>query len=121
MKLISSLPTLLSATMLVQGTAAFAPRSFHTASTRRFAVNASVPELQQAIAEVRDAASEFGDETAHFANIWIGNMLEGKADGAAAGLLEDCLLDDDSGKCEKFEKALTKLDDLLGVGAGEQY
>jgi hypothetical protein len=48
-------------------------------------------------------------------------MLAGNMEGTAAGLLEECILDDDDGKCEKFSSALDKLDKLLGVGAGEQY
>lgn len=48
-------------------------------------------------------------------------MLDGNMEGTAAGLLEECILDDDGGKCEKFSDALQKLDKLLGVGAGEQY
>lgn len=53
--------------------------------------------------------------------VWIDNTLAGKMEGTAAGLLDECVLDDDEGKCEKFSNALTKLDSLLGVGAGEQY
>mmetsp|Transcript_2591 Transcript_2591/g.5550 ORF Transcript_2591/g.5550 Transcript_2591/m.5550 type:complete len:121 (-) Transcript_2591:976-1338(-) len=79
------------------------------------------PELEAAIDEVREAASSFGEQTAHFANVWIDNTLAGKMEGTAAGLLDECVLDDDEGKCEKFSNALTKLDSLLGVGAGEQY
>jgi hypothetical protein len=47
-------------------------------------------------------------------------MLEGNMEGQAAGLLDECVLDD-TDNCENFSKALKKLDDLLGVGAGEQY
>lgn len=79
------------------------------------------PELEAAISEVRDAASAFGEETAHFANVWIDRTIEGKQESAAAGILEECLLDDDEGNCERFSNALNKLDGLLGVGAGEQY
>lgn len=53
--------------------------------------------------------------------VWIDRTLEGKREGTAAGLLEECVLDDDEGKCERFTSALTKLDGLLGVGAAEQY
>lgn len=52
---------------------------------------------------------------------WIDHMLEGNMEGTAAGLLEECVLDDKDGKCEKFSNALEKLDKLLGVGVGEQY
>ena len=52
---------------------------------------------------------------------WVDRMLEGNVEGTAAGLLEECVLDDEGGKCEKFSNALEKLDKLLGVGAGEQY
>ncbi|KAL7534549.1 hypothetical protein ACHAWF_004868 [Thalassiosira exigua] len=79
------------------------------------------PELEAAIADVREAASAFSEETAHFANVWIDRTIEGNKEGTAAGLLEECLLDDDEGKCERFSNALTKLDGLLGVGAGEQF
>eukprot|EP00554_Chaetoceros_debilis_P011952 CAMPEP_0194116454 /NCGR_PEP_ID=MMETSP0150-20130528/27085_1 /TAXON_ID=122233 /ORGANISM="Chaetoceros debilis, Strain MM31A-1" /LENGTH=131 /DNA_ID=CAMNT_0038807163 /DNA_START=43 /DNA_END=438 /DNA_ORIENTATION=- len=87
-------------------------------------VDAESPELQQAIADVREAASAFGDDTAAFANKWIDNILsstEGKQ--SAVGLLDECLIgDDDSGaKCDAFEDALKKLDSLIGVGATEQY
>ena len=53
--------------------------------------------------------------------VWIERTLEGNQEGAAAGLLEECVLDDDQGKCERFDTALKKLDSLLGVGASEQY
>ena len=79
------------------------------------------PELQEAIAEVREAAKAFGDETSHFANTWIDKMLEGKTDSMASGLLEECLIDDDGEACRRFETALKKLDSLLGVGATEQF
>ena len=78
------------------------------------------PELEAAIADVRECASAFGDDTAHFANVWIDKMIEGNMEGTAAGLLDECVLDD-SDNCEKFSKALSKLDGLLGVVAGEQY
>jgi len=52
--------------------------------------------------------------------VWIDKMIEGNMDGTAAGLLDECVLDD-SDKCENFSKALSKLDGLLGVVAGEQY
>ena len=57
----------------------------------------------------------------HMNLVWIDRTIEGNQEGTAAGLLEECLLDDDEGKCERFEKALDKLDGLLGVGAGEQF
>ena len=79
------------------------------------------PEIEAAIADVREAASAFGEETAGFANRWVDRMLEGNVEGTAAGLLEECVLDDEGGKCEKFSNALEKLDKLLGVGVGEQY
>ena len=53
--------------------------------------------------------------------MWIDRTIEGNQEGTAAGLLEECLLDDDEGKCERFSNALSKLDSLLGVGAGEQF
>ena len=52
--------------------------------------------------------------------VWIDKMIEGNMEGTAAGLLDECVLDD-SDNCEKFSKALSKLDGLLGVVAGEQY
>mmetsp|Transcript_34323 Transcript_34323/g.58252 ORF Transcript_34323/g.58252 Transcript_34323/m.58252 type:complete len:121 (-) Transcript_34323:306-668(-) len=79
------------------------------------------PEIESAISDVRAAAKEFGEETAHFANVWIDRTIEGNKEGTAAGLLEECILDDDEGKCERFSNALAKLDALLGVGAGEQF
>ena len=88
--------------------------------TRLFAV-AQSPELDAAIAEVRECAAAFGEETAHFANVWIDKMLEGEQEGMAAGLLDECLIDDDADKCAKYDAALKKLDSLVGVGAGEQF
>lgn len=79
------------------------------------------PELESAIADVREAASAFGEETAHFANVWVDRTIEGNIEGTAAGILDECILDDDEGNCERFSSALSKLDGLLGVGAGEQY
>mmetsp|Transcript_3988 Transcript_3988/g.8174 ORF Transcript_3988/g.8174 Transcript_3988/m.8174 type:complete len:121 (+) Transcript_3988:104-466(+) len=82
---------------------------------------AVTPELESAIDDVRACASEFGEETASFANKWIESKLAGTQDGTAAGILEECILDDDGGKCERFTAALEKLDEMLGVGAQEQY
>ena len=53
--------------------------------------------------------------------VWIDRTIEGNREGTAAGILEECILDDDDGKCDRFSNALTTLDGLLGVGAGEQY
>ncbi|KAL3800664.1 hypothetical protein HJC23_006126 [Cyclotella cryptica] len=103
---------------------AFVSRNQASFAISRTALNAQVkvtPEIEAAIAEVRDAASAFGEETAGFANRWIDRMLAGNMEGTAAGLLEECVLDDEQGKCEKFSSALEKLDKLLGVGAKEQY
>ena len=53
--------------------------------------------------------------------VWIDRTIDGNREGTAAGLLDECVLDDDEGKCERFSNALSKLDGLLGVGAGEQF
>lgn len=97
-----------------------------TPSRQAFALDASAapvddPELADAIAEVRAAASAFSDETAHFANVWIDRVLAGDQDGVPSGLLEECLIDDGGEKCQAFEQALKRLDSMVGVGAGEQY
>lgn len=116
--------SLVSFLALVWGTSAFVPALSPAAALRNSALyslpNPEDPVLQAAIAEVRAAASEFSDETVHFANRWVDNMLEGKMNGLAAGLLDECVLDD-SEKCQRYSKALTELDLLLGVGATEQY
>ena len=121
MKILCSALSLLSVLSLTSGAAfvqapAFRTRTFVSAS----AVNVQDPTLQATIAEVREAASAFGDETVHFANVWIDHMLEGKIEGMAAGLLDECVLDD-SDKCRRYSDALTKLDELLGVGTKEQF
>jgi len=79
------------------------------------------PELQAAIAQVRKCASNFSEETTHFANVWIENMLAGTPSATPAGLLEECVLDDQACNCQEFDAALKTLDSLLGVGSGEQY
>ena len=79
------------------------------------------PELKSAIDKVREAASAFSDETAHFANVWIEKMISGEQEEMPSGLLEECLIDDGAEGCQNFEKALKELDSLLGVGASEQY
>ena len=53
--------------------------------------------------------------------VWIDRTIEGTGETTAAGLLDECVLDDDEGKCGRFESALAKLDSLLGLSAGEQY
>ena len=53
--------------------------------------------------------------------VWIDRTIDGTGETTAAGLLDECVLDDDGGKCERFESALAKLDSLLGVSAGEQF
>mmetsp|Transcript_19421 Transcript_19421/g.47975 ORF Transcript_19421/g.47975 Transcript_19421/m.47975 type:complete len:121 (+) Transcript_19421:130-492(+) len=103
---------------------AFTPTARHNQIRTSLAVSQSAPsdpELADAIADVRAAAKAFGDETEHFANVWIDRMLSGEREGVEAGLLEECVIDDDAEKCQKFEDALKKLDALLGVGAGEQF
>jgi len=84
---------------------------------------AVTPEIEAAITDVRAAAAEFGEEAAYFANAWIDKTIEGSGETTAAGLLDECILDDDgdTGKCERFENALSRLVGLLGVGVGEQY
>ena len=118
------LSTILLAAISVSTASAFVPASqlaVRPSLSSLSAVNGENPELQAAIAEVRDAAGAFSEETQHFANTWIDKMLDGKQDGMASGLLEECLIDDDQEKCQRFEKALKHLDSLLGVGATEQY
>ncbi|KAK1742483.1 hypothetical protein QTG54_007048 [Skeletonema marinoi] len=110
---------------LTPASMAFVPASPYVATPSRtsslsMAELDMTPELEAAIAEVRECASAFGEDTARFANVWIDKMIEGNMDGTAAGLLDECVLDD-SDKCENFSKALSKLDGLLGVVAGEQY
>mmetsp|Transcript_9584 Transcript_9584/g.16424 ORF Transcript_9584/g.16424 Transcript_9584/m.16424 type:complete len:124 (-) Transcript_9584:3256-3627(-) len=110
---------------LTPASMAFVPASPYVATPLRtsslsMAELDMTPELEAAVAEVRECASAFGEDTAHFANVWIDKMIEGNMDGTAAGLLDECVLDD-SDKCENFSKALGKLDGLLGVVAGEQY
>mmetsp|Transcript_5679 Transcript_5679/g.8334 ORF Transcript_5679/g.8334 Transcript_5679/m.8334 type:complete len:124 (+) Transcript_5679:71-442(+) len=110
---------------LTPASMAFVPASPYVATPLRtsslsMAELDMTPELEAAIAEVRECASAFGEDTARFANVWIDKMIEGNMDGTAAGLLDECVLDD-SDKCENFSKALSKLDGLLGVVAGEQY
>eukprot|EP00985_Skeletonema_marinoi_P006453 scaffold2797_cov115-Skeletonema_marinoi.AAC.2 len=110
---------------LTPASMAFVPASPYVATPLRtsslsMAELDMTPELEAAVAEVRECASAFGEDTAHFANVWIDKMIEGNIDGTAAGLLDECVLDD-SDKCENFSKALSKLDGLLGVVAGEQY
>ena len=117
------LSTILLAAITVTSASAFVPAASQVARPclSLAAVNGEDAELQAAIAEVREAAGAFSEETQHFANTWIDKMLDGKQDGMASGLLEECLIDDDQEKCQRFEKALKKLDSLLGVGATEQY
>mmetsp|Transcript_845 Transcript_845/g.1754 ORF Transcript_845/g.1754 Transcript_845/m.1754 type:complete len:121 (-) Transcript_845:1080-1442(-) len=107
----------------VSSAAAFVPQAAPSIRARPLMANKldMTPELEAAIADVRESASAFGEETAHFANVWIDRKIEGNKEGTAAGLLEECILDDDEGKCERFSNALSKLDGLLGVVVGEQY
>ena len=124
MKVASSLVALLSAVSTASAFVAVSPgqRSASTTSSRLYSsVTTRTPELQAAIAEVRECAASFSDETSHFANLWIDKMIDGTQEGMAAGLLEECLIDDDSEICTRYETALKKLDSLLGIGAGEQY
>ena len=105
---------------------AFAPSTKNP--THRYshihAVASDTAEMQEAIADVRAAASAFGDETEAFANKWIDNMLNGQGKNSALGILDECIIDfeSDSGeKCDAFEAALKRLDSILGVGANEQF
>ncbi|KAL7530798.1 hypothetical protein ACHAXR_003676 [Thalassiosira sp. AJA248-18] len=119
-----SIISLVAVALSVSSASAFVPQAAAPTMRARPLLMAKMdmtPELESAIADVREAAAAFSEETAHFANVWIDRMVEGKQEGAAAGLLEECLLDDDEGKCDRFSAALSKLDGLLGVGAGEQF
>ena len=116
-----SISTTIALFAAASSTSAFVvPHAGSTTRTRLFAGEQSL-ELDAAIAEVRECAAAFGDETAHFANVWIDKMLEGNQEGMAAGLLDECLINDDSDKCARYDKALKNLDSLVGVGAGEQF
>ena len=84
-------------------------------------VDRNDPEIKAAIAQVQKCASNFSDETAHFANVWIENVLSGKRDASPAGLLEECLLDDEACNCQEFDAALKKLSSMIGVSSNEQY
>jgi len=81
------------------------------------------PALQAALAEVREAAASFSPETSAFADEWLNSKLwDGKS--TAVGLLDECLIDWDAEnpaeKCERFENALMKLDEIIG-SPKEQY
>ena len=80
-------------------------------------VSGDDPALQAALAEVRAAAASFSQETATFADEWLNSKLwDGKH--TAVGLLDECLIDWDAEnpaeKCERFENALIKLDEIIG-------
>jgi hypothetical protein len=120
----------LAAAFLVDCVAAFAPpmRYPQASFTQHRAtalfgssINVDDPELKAAIAQVRKCASSFSKETEHFANVWIDNILAGTNEKTPAGLLDECILDDDACNCEAFDAALKKLDSLVGVGANEQF
>lgn len=82
------------------------------------------PKIQAALADVREAAAEFGPDVAAFADKYLNEKLwDGKTN--AIGLLDECLIDWDDEqpgqKCQKFEEALLRLDQLLGVVSKDQY
>jgi hypothetical protein len=96
-------------------------RSLHRLSSSSIA-STSIPQqddpaIQAAMAEVREAAASFSKETAAFADEWLNSKLwDGKH--TAVGLLDECLIDWDAEnpaeKCERFENALMKLDEIIG-------
>lgn len=117
-----SVISLVTIALSVSSTAAFVSQTVPSIRAKPLMAKLEMtPELEAALADVRAAASAFGEETAHFANVWIDRKIEGNKEVTASGLLEECLLDDDHGNCERFSNALGKLDGLLGVGAGEQF
>jgi hypothetical protein len=82
------------------------------------------PRIQAALSDVRDAAAEFGPDVAAFADKYLNEKLwDGQSN--AIGLLDECLIDWDEEhpgeKCQKFENALLKLDQILGVVSKDQY
>lgn len=85
------------------------------------AIDRDDPEVKAAIEQVRKCAANFSDETAHFASVWIENVLSGNQDASPAGLLEECLLDDEACNCKEFDAALKKLSSMIGVSSNEQY
>eukprot|EP00970_Alexandrium_tamarense_P013822 scaffold3701_cov192-Alexandrium_tamarense.AAC.17 len=52
--------------------------------------------------------------SSHLSPVWIDRTIAGNVQGTAAGLLDECVLDDGEGKCERFSNALENLDKLLG-------
>ena len=85
------------------------------------AIDRDDPEVKAAIEQVRKCAGSFSKETAHFANVWIDNVLAGNKDASPAGLLEECLLDDEACNCQEFDAALKKLSSMIGVSSNEQF
>ena len=68
------------------------------------------------------AAEKFDPETKTFADQWIKKMLASKDDKAEmVGLLDECLIDENSSNCVEFEEALTALQQLVGGIAAEQF
>lgn len=112
--------SLLALVGVMHSSAFVVPTSSNKMSRALFATPQQSPELEEAINEVRWCAEQFSPETAHFANVWINNMLAGTQQGMVAGLLEECLLED-SQLCQRYEAALKRVDSLIGVGANEQY
>jgi len=119
-------PGALPRARMMARTTAFPPLGASPASILAAPNDRVDDELSDAIAGVKAAAREFGGGAERFASAWIDRALMAKKDddGAAelpSGLLEECVIDDGEERCQRFERALKRLDALLGVGAGEQY
>lgn len=64
-----SIISLVAAALSVSAAVAFIPQAAPSMRAKPLMAKPEItPELESAIADVRDAASAFGEETAHFAN-----------------------------------------------------
>jgi len=86
----------------------------------------AVPEVDEALegaaARVRKAAAKFGKTQALAAELWVEKAIsldpEARRDAESLmsqqlTLFEECLLDDEGGKCKELDSALTDLEDAM--------
>jgi len=108
---------------LVVHAGAFYVASVHTSACvkARFTVpKLAIADVEAAASAVKKVAAKFGKAQADRANAWLDTMVKHDGETPTESLLneqlvlfEECLLDDEGGKCKELDAALTAFESAL--------
>lgn len=68
--------------------------------------------LQGVADDIIAAAAAFGPEKESFAKLWVDKALAGES--PEVGVIDECLIDDDSDQCQALEEAMRNFNRALG-------